>query len=106
MNKMAGGILINLLNDVEEEEKRENFLIMKELRDNINPFNLTDEQFIRVFRLSKEAVIYICDSLQNILQRKGRKGLRVETQVLAALRFFAIGSYQKGIGNDYLISIS
>lgn len=27
-------------------------------------------------------------------------------QVFAALRFFAIGSYQKGIGNDYLLSIS
>lgn len=27
-------------------------------------------------------------------------------QILAALRFFAIGSYQKGIGNDYLVSIS
>lgn len=82
MNKMAGEILINLLNDVEEEEKRKNSLIMKELRDSINPFNLTDEQFIRVFRLSKEVVIYICDSLQNILQRKGRRGLSVEIQVI------------------------
>jgi len=27
-------------------------------------------------------------------------------QVLIALRFFAIGSYQKGIGNDYLLSVS
>lgn len=79
---MAGGILINLLNDVEEEEKMENCLIMKELRDSINPFNLTGEQFIRVFRLSKEAVIHICDSLQNILQRKGKRGLSVETQVI------------------------
>jgi len=34
---------------------------MKELKNNIDPFDLIDEQFVKVFRLSKEAVIYLCD---------------------------------------------
>ncbi|XP_018405499.1 PREDICTED: uncharacterized protein LOC108781881 [Cyphomyrmex costatus] len=61
---------------------------------------------LKIFRLSKKAVIYLSNSLRDILQRKGRRGISLETQVLVTLRFFAIGSYQRGIGNDYLISLS
>jgi hypothetical protein len=82
---MAGRLLLNLLDIAEEQDMRENARIMKELRDNIDPFNLTNEQFIRVFRLSKEAVIYLCDSLRGTLQRKGRRGISVETQVIICI---------------------
>ncbi|KMQ86912.1 nuclease harbi1, partial [Lasius niger] len=97
-------LLMDLLE--EEEARRENSIVMRTLRDTIDPFSLTDQQFIKVFRLSKDVVHYLCNALQPTLQRKRTNGLHVTTQVLAALRFFAIGSYQKGIGNDYLVSIS
>lgn len=75
--------LFNLLDFVEEQAVRENARLMKELRDiyNIDPFDLTDKQFVKVFRLSKEAVIYLCDSLRSILQHKGARGISVKTQV-------------------------
>ncbi|XP_011860407.1 PREDICTED: putative nuclease HARBI1 [Vollenhovia emeryi] len=97
----AAMILVDLLEMVEEEEiMRETAMIMKTLRSTIHPFDLTDEQFVKVFRLSKEAVHYLCDALQETLQRRRRTGLSVETQ------FFATGSYQKCVGNDYLTSVS
>ncbi|XP_011868897.1 PREDICTED: putative nuclease HARBI1, partial [Vollenhovia emeryi] len=97
----AAMILVDLLEMVEEEEiMRETAMIMKTLRSTIHPFDLTDEQFVKVFRLSKEAVHYLCDALQETLQRRRRTGLSVETQ------FFATGSYQECVGNDYLASVS
>jgi len=53
---------------LEEEAIRENSVVMKTLRDNIDPFSLTDQQFIKVFRLSKDAVHYLCNVLQPTLQ--------------------------------------
>ncbi|KYQ46674.1 Putative nuclease HARBI1 [Trachymyrmex zeteki] len=89
-----------------KKRQEEKTIIMRTLRDTVDPFNLTDQQFTKVFRLSKDAVNYLCNALELTLQRRRTNGLCVKTQVLAALRFFAIGSYQKGIGNDYLVSIS
>lgn len=84
--KMAAAMMLMDLLEVEEEEEimRENSEIMKTLRNTIDPFNLTDQQFIKVFRLSKEAVRYLCDVLQCSLQRR-RKGLSVETQVIISI---------------------
>lgn len=69
----AAMILVDLLEMAEEEEIMiENSMIMKMLRNTINPFELTDEQFVKVFRLSKETVHYLCDALQGTLQRRRR----------------------------------
>ncbi|XP_024872169.1 uncharacterized protein LOC112454808 [Temnothorax curvispinosus] len=105
--KMAAAMILMDLLKVEEEGEimRENSETMKTLRNTIDPFDLTDRQFVKVFRLSKDAVRYLCDVLQCSLQRR-RRGLSVETQIFTALRFFATGSYQKAVGNDYLVSVS
>ncbi|XP_071652406.1 putative nuclease HARBI1 [Temnothorax longispinosus] len=105
--KMAAAMILMDLLKVEEEGEimRENSETIKTLRNTIEPFDLTDRQFVKVFRLSKDAVRYLCDVLQCSLQRR-RKGLSVETQIFTALRFFATGSYQKAVGNDYLVSVS
>lgn len=73
------GILVNILENTEEEEAmRENSTLMKTLRDTVDPFNMTDQQFVKVFRLSKEAVHYLCNVLQPSLQRKRTNGLSVQ----------------------------
>lgn len=77
-------VLLDILeNAIEQEEiMRENSTIMKTLRDTIDSFNMTDQQFVKVFRLSKEAVHYLCNVLQPSLQRKRTNGLSVQTQVI------------------------
>lgn len=104
---MAFAVMLGILEAVEEEDiMMQNSALMKSLGDDINPFNMIDRQFIKIFRLSKDAVHYLCNVLQLPLQRTRSNGLSIETQVLAALSFFAIGSYQKAVGNDYLVSLS
>lgn len=80
---MAFAVMLGILEAVEEEDTmRENSAIMKSLRDNVSPFNMTDRQFIRIFRLSKDAVHYLCNVLQVPLQRTRLNGLSVQTQVI------------------------
>lgn len=66
----------------EEDAVKKNVLVMRTLRNTIDPFSLTDQQFIKVFRLSKDAVHYLCNVLQPSLQRTRANGLSVETQVI------------------------
>ncbi|XP_046403064.1 putative nuclease HARBI1 [Ischnura elegans] len=98
--------LAHLLVIAEEADRRRRCLEVKTIRDSTNPFHLPDAQFVKAFSLSKDGVRYLCDSLKDRLQRQRRSGVPVETQVLAALRFFTIGKYQRNVGNDSLISVS
>jgi len=83
---MAFAVLI--MGFLEEEAIRENSVVMKTLRDNIDPFSLTDQQFIKVFRLSKDSVHYLCNVLQPTLQRRRRNGLHVRTQVIMFIKTY------------------
>ncbi|XP_055616049.1 putative nuclease HARBI1 [Toxorhynchites rutilus septentrionalis] len=66
---------------------------------------LSDEAFIKSFRLSKEAFRYVLEEIENCLTtRKG--GLSTEVKLAACLRFFAEGNYQHGAGQDYHIAIA
>jgi len=85
---MAFAALMMDLLEEEEEVIRENSVVMKTLRDNIDPFSLTDQQFIKVFRLSKDAVHYLCNVLQPTLQRRRRNGLHVRTQVIMFIKTY------------------
>lgn len=76
-------MLLNILNEEEKEAAmKENAALMKTLRDSFDPFNLTEYQFVKVFRLSKEAVHYLCCVFQPSLQRYRTNGLSVQTQVI------------------------
>ncbi|XP_071439217.1 putative nuclease HARBI1 [Hetaerina americana] len=101
-----GEFYAHILVIAEEADRRERVLEMKRLRDSMNPFHIADSEFLSVFRLSKDVFGYLCDSLRERLQRQRCHGLAVETQILAALRFFAVGSYQRNVGRDFLISLS
>lgn len=77
------------------------------LRDRSDPFNLTDERFIDVFRLSKHLVHVLFDELKPFMDNYWRNTRTpFEQRILITLRFFASGNYQRGIGQEYLLAVS
>ncbi|XP_065094631.1 putative nuclease HARBI1 [Ochlerotatus camptorhynchus] len=73
----------------------------RRLRDMSNPLDMPCNAFIRYFRISKDLFKY----LLNIVERKlgstvGSAYVLPIIKLSAAMRFFAEGSYQKGVGND------
>ena len=78
------------------------------LRDRMDPLILPDHMLIRQYRLPRPAIIYLADMLSNDLKRKTRRSspLQVVTQIMAALRFFASGSFQMVVGGTLGVSQS
>ncbi|XP_063958562.1 putative nuclease HARBI1 [Lytechinus pictus] len=79
------------------------------LRDARNPSeSYEDGPFQDRYRLSKETVIYIINMLEAELKRDTQRNdpLPVYLQVLTALRFHAVGSFQKMHGDEAAISQS
>ena len=78
------------------------------LRDRMDPLILPDHMLIRQYRLPRPAIIYLADMLSNDLKRKTRRSspLPVVTQMMAALRFFASGSFQMVVGGTLGVSQS
>lgn len=72
------------------------------LRANSNPFDLPDNRFIELFRLNKEVARNLITGLTpHLNQRQYQSGIRIDTKVLTALRFYATGCYQRAVGEDY-----
>lgn len=97
-------------NAVEEEEDRERRyelqLERRILRDRVDLMNLPAREFIKLFRLSKEIYQTLVNELTPHIQEGQRSTkLSAETRILAALRFFATGSYQRGIGEEGNVGI-
>ncbi|KAH9379403.1 hypothetical protein HPB48_016525 [Haemaphysalis longicornis] len=69
-------------------------------------FALSDEEFVRKFRLAKSAVHTLCGGLRDRLEPQRAGGLSTETKALCALRFFATGSYQNLVGSDESVGVS
>lgn len=67
---------------------------------------LDDEEIIQKYRLNRQTIVDICGKLNEILSRRTRRSnaLSVSTQVLAALRYFATGSFQAVTGDTLGIS--
>ncbi|XP_050707633.1 putative nuclease HARBI1 [Eriocheir sinensis] len=70
-------------------------------RDPLDPLHVSDEHLLRVYRFPRQEIIRLCDELRPHLERRTRRAhaLPTHTQVLAALRFFASGSFQTVIGD-------
>ena len=68
----------------------------------------TDDKFKERFRLPKPAVEYLINILNNDLKPSIFRplSLTVEEKVVAALRYFASGSFQTIVGDSYNISQS
>ncbi|XP_018311535.1 putative nuclease HARBI1 [Mycetomoellerius zeteki] len=71
-----------------------------------DPFQLSERQFINIFRLKKETTIRFIDIVENYIEPLRPTALDATLQVLAALRFFASGSYQNCIGHNIHTAIS
>ncbi|KAJ8966138.1 hypothetical protein NQ317_017981 [Molorchus minor] len=76
------------------------------LRD--NPFEtLSDTQFIRTYRLTKNMVVDLCQIVQPfVVAGSRRSALDLRTKVLTALNFYGYGSYQLNIGQNCNQSVS
>ncbi|XP_036319940.1 putative nuclease HARBI1 [Rhagoletis pomonella] len=71
------------------------------LREVDSPFDLDEGQFKRLFRLTPNLVYEIIDKIGSRLE-----ALSAEKQVLAALRFYATGCYQRPVGEQWGLSMS
>ncbi|XP_042900078.1 putative nuclease HARBI1 [Parasteatoda tepidariorum] len=67
--------------------------IPRYLRDYMNPLDLSEEQFISRYRLTRESYLYVCDLLESKIKLK-TSGHTVEQQVLMTLSLLASGSFQ------------
>ncbi|XP_046744295.1 putative nuclease HARBI1 [Diprion similis] len=105
---MAMGWLANAVLDAEEDEDAVAELMVnrRQLRDEQNPFELPEVQFQQLFRLSRKLASDLVNHLRPHLERDRSHGLSVECQVLCAVRFYAVGSYQRAIGQDFMVAIS
>lgn len=88
----------------------ENVDIPRRLRFHIrdNPFEeLTDQEFIRLFRLNKRAARNLLNIVEPHLIPPTRiSAMDAITKVMTALRFFATGSYQMDIGKNIYMAVS
>lgn len=63
--------------------------------------------FIEIFRLSNDSTRRLINLLQPFLFERTRShGISIEIMIITALRFYASGSYQRGIGQDFNIGLS
>lgn len=90
-----------------QENRRAQRRIKRMLRDTQNPFTLSDTQFRQQFRLNKEAAMYLVRVLEPYLE-EGAYISKIPKmfRVLAVLHFYGVGSYQRGLANNFLTCIS
>ena len=89
----------------EREHRLHNQALLRKrrlLRRDSDPFNLPNQRFIELFRLSKELTRDFIESLRpHLPQRLEQFGITIDNMVLATLRFYATGSYQRCVGEEY-----
>ncbi|XP_071652224.1 putative nuclease HARBI1 [Temnothorax longispinosus] len=72
-----------------------------------DPFELPERQFRNIFRLKKETTNRLINIVEdNLIEPSRSSALDATVQVLAALRFYASGSYQNCIGKNIHMAIS
>ncbi|XP_044262493.1 putative nuclease HARBI1 [Tribolium madens] len=85
-----------------KEQIRINRVEMRLLRDTSNPFNLTNERFTDLFRLTKDLVYYLAEELNIHLHQPQRStAIHPVSAILATLAFYATGTYQRPLGENY-----
>lgn len=79
----------------------------QELRASSDPFSLSENRFNELFRLNKRLTRRLIEDIRPyLIEPVNRKSITVENRVLCALRFFATGSYQRCIGEEYSCGLS
>lgn len=97
--------LVNNIQLLEEVEYLAHQPTRKSFVKICDPFELSDNKFVKLFRINKPMADELLEKLSPCLMRKGRS-LDPEVKLFAALRFFASGSYQTDIGYNKHIGIS
>ncbi|XP_070387742.1 putative nuclease HARBI1 [Dermacentor albipictus] len=68
--------------------------------------DMTESEFRRRFRFSKETVGWLCGERDPIIGYQRASGISTGRKVLCALRFFATGNLQRGVGSEEVIGLS
>lgn len=76
------------------------------LRVTEDPFDLTENEFKELYRLTPDLIFYLIDALEPRLQRTRITGLSTEKKVLSAVRFYATGCFQRPVGEQWSIFMS
>ncbi|KAJ8928616.1 hypothetical protein NQ314_018795 [Rhamnusium bicolor] len=97
-----------LINELEDRERYYVLRLQKRvMRDENDPFNLPDRRFIDLFRPNNDLVSYLFRKLVPHMSESLRvTKITREIRIFIALRFFATGNYQRGIGEEVLLSSS
>ncbi|XP_058122773.1 putative nuclease HARBI1 [Anopheles coustani] len=76
------------------------------IRTATDALELPDRAFIKSFRESKDIFVSILRDIEPRFAPVKGRGLTVKEKLAAALRFLAEGSYQHGVGQDYVVAIA
>ncbi|CAH1977921.1 unnamed protein product [Acanthoscelides obtectus] len=72
-----------------------------------DPFEFSDFNFVKLYRLRKQDVQNLEEMLQPFLPVHPRShAISNRTKILSALRFFASGSYQLDVGRNHTVTLS
>ncbi|XP_036341573.1 uncharacterized protein LOC118750930, partial [Rhagoletis pomonella] len=99
------------LSDTSDSDEEGNASFMRAskrmLRDNSNLLEIPDREFVKNFRVSKRVFKLILDEMSQHMASGCRSSKVAPIHKLSAfLRFLATGSYQKGVENEFLSSMS
>ena len=77
------------LSDLERQDR----IQREQLQDAYDLIELYDTKFRSRYRMSKDAVVFVCNITKEALQRpiKRQQSIPMELQILAALRFYVNG---------------
>ncbi|XP_018315255.1 uncharacterized protein [Mycetomoellerius zeteki] len=70
-----------------------------------NPFYLPRVEFVNYFRLTPELVMDVINAIRANLWSERLTGLAPEIKVLIAIQFYAQGSYQRNVGNQFQFNV-
>ncbi|XP_067623132.1 putative nuclease HARBI1 [Eurosta solidaginis] len=76
------------------------------IRDYSNPMELPPTVFIANFRLSKDAFMHVLDKIKDNFHCRLSSSVTPMLKLCCALRFFAHGSYQQAIGNEFQLGLA
>ncbi|XP_050309680.1 putative nuclease HARBI1 [Anthonomus grandis grandis] len=89
------------------EEIRQYNIARRRMRDGSNPFDLRTDIFKKSFRLNKEMARYVYNSVaENIDTTDNIVAVPPILKFFATLHFYATGSYQYSLGQNFNLSLS
>lgn len=104
---------VNMVNIIalQREEHLEEIRVFnierRRMRQQADPFNLRDDLFKKAFRLNKDLAQYVYNIIaEDIDLTDNNVAVPAQLKFFATLHFYATGSYQYSLGQNYNISFS